>query len=344
MRTIVGLVLLWSVEAQGTATEPTPCPLPGRDYVRLIVNGEEPASGCSATNSAVVTRISNLIRADLATRALDVCADLPAGLTPPLATVVISGPCTEQPTVRISVVDGATEKEFTRRLPLAGLPEDAHALAVAVGAVELLRASWDEPSSLVARHANGQRSGDGSPENESGFAQKRGRGQLSSTVGIVGEAFSGGLRQAGLDAELALSVGPQWDLLARFGGRGAKSVTSTHGRVDAESWVLGVGMSALVLRPSPSVQLRLTFRLDGAWVAFSPSARGKAIASPEGGISAWSSLGLSNGVRLVDNAWFYTDVIGGWVVLPVVATDKGMAVLGAEGAFVSGRISVKVLF
>jgi hypothetical protein len=276
-------------------------------------------------------RITNLIRADLALQKLDVCTQQPATLTLPLATVLISGPCTEQPTVHITVVDGATEKEFTRKLPLAGLPSDAHALAVAVGTVELLRASWAEPPSSIARRETGQR-------------REQDRGHLSSTIGIVGEAFSGGLRQAGLDAELALSVAPRWDLLTRFGGREANSVTSTHGRVTADAWVMGVGVSGLVLRPSPAVQLRLSLRLDGAWVTFSPVAKAKAIATPEGGASMWSSLGLSSGVRLVDNAWFYTDILGGWVLLPVVATDDGKSVLGAEGAFVSGRISIKVLF
>ena len=60
-------------------------------------------------------------------------------------------------------------------------------------------------------------------------------------IGLVGEAFSGGLRQIGMDAELSLRVFPRFELMGHVGGRTARSVSSDNGRVTADGWLAGVG-------------------------------------------------------------------------------------------------------
>lgn len=313
------------------------CPSEGRDYVRLTFETSDEGSGCSAGDPAIVTRIRDLIGSELARDAVQVCETLPQAYHPPLATIVVSATCAGDPTVHIEVSDLVTQKQVARALPLAGLPRDTHPMAIAVGTVELLRASWAESRS--ARTAK-------TPLNDGPVAAppKTKPVTASTTIGLVGEAFSGGLRQMGLDAGLAVSLTPRTEWLARFGGRGARSVSTENGRVAADAWVLGTGLSHRVLQASTNVELRLCGRLDGAWLSFSAVPKGKAVATRQSGTLLWSSLSIESTVRLVENAWLLTEVGGGYVVLPLVAMDEERTVFGAEGVYVSGRLGVKVGF
>jgi hypothetical protein len=256
--------------------------------------------------------------------------------------ISVSSTCAARPLVQIVVSDAVTKKELSRQVPLTGLPEDTHAMAIAVGAVELLRASWAETRLKGTSVGNGQypdaigellerQSTDSSP-------------RASTTVGVVGEAFSGGLRQVGMDAEFAWALHPDLEILTRFGGRRSRNVTSTDGSVAADVWLAGIGFSYRFLQPTSRVQLRLTGRTDVAWLDFSSVAKKNAVATEQGVGTAWSSVGLVNAVRVLDTAWLTTEVLGGWVLLPVVATDAGETVMGAAGGYVAGRVGMKVHF
>lgn len=344
MRPISLLIACWFIltpvqPAWAATTSETACPKSGQDYVRLSFDEANPTSGCSPSDPSVLSRIRDLILADLSRDSVTLCDNLPQAFNPPLATIIVSSNCEGQPSVRIVVSDTVTQKESSRVLSLSGLPRDAHALAIAVGAVELLRASWAESR---GQGSAGKPSAGAATVPVPTLNESRVFG--STTIGVVGEAFSGGLRQMGLDAQVALAITKRLDVHTRFGGRTSRYVTTTNGQVTADAWVLGAGLSYQAFRPSPKVEVRLAGRLDSAWLSFSAVPKGKAIALHQSGLLMWPSAGLQSDVRLVDNAWLLTEVAFGWVVLPIVATDNGKSVLGAQGAYVQGRLGVRISF
>lgn len=87
-------------------------------------------------------RVQADFQAGLGERALPVCVP-EAGARPPLATVTIAERQSGK-AVLIRVSDTVTGKRVERDVDLAALPLDGRALAVAVAADELLRASWAE--------------------------------------------------------------------------------------------------------------------------------------------------------------------------------------------------------
>ena len=120
------------------------CPSSEREFVQLAFVANQTDGACSSGDPEVEQRITDLVRADLALQKVDVCSGPPRAYSPPLATVRIQSDCSTGFGVTIALYDNVTQKELSRHVALAGLPRDSHAMAVAVGAVELLRASWAE--------------------------------------------------------------------------------------------------------------------------------------------------------------------------------------------------------
>ncbi|MGC4064132.1 MAG: hypothetical protein QM784_05715 [Polyangiaceae bacterium] len=320
----------------------TECPAEGRDYVRLVFEPEPSQPSCSEEARLSRERIARLIEANLDSEHVDACQSPAQVYRLPLATLTIELPCDDGVQARIVVSDAVTDKLLSRQIPLEGLPRDTHAMAVAVGAVELLRASWAET------RLNGTRPGRGAyPEAVGALLDhptKSSRPRLSVGIDVAGEAFRGGLRLLGVDADVAWAVHPRLELMARLGGRRSRRETSLHGDVTADVWLAGIGVGYLVLPPNSRFELRALTRFDGAWIDFSSDAVGKAVATSRDAGTAWIGLGLGSAVRVWDSTWLTTEATGGWVVWPVVATDAGKTVMGARGGYVSGRIGLKVHF
>lgn len=327
---------LW-VEVAPAAVD---CPRPGREHVRLVFNHTE--ERCLTTEPPLLDRIAKLVSADLASEQVEVCLEPPSRPRLPLAMITVSIVCDSKPLVQIVVSDAVTKKELSRQVPLMGLPEDTHAMAIAVGAVELLRASWAETRLSGTTVGNGQYPG--AVDDLLGRPSIVQFPRASTTVGVVGEAFTGGLRQVGMDAEFAWAMHARFEALARLGGRRSRNVASSNGSVSADVWLAGLGLSYRLAQPSTKVQLRLTGRVDTAWVDFSSTAKKGAVAIDQGVATAWSSVGLLSAVRFLDNAWLSTEVLGGWVLLPVVATDASASVMGVQGGYVAGRLGTKIYF
>jgi hypothetical protein len=344
MRAIGSVVLATSLLGVNVSLGATDCPSEGRDYVRLVFEPEPPPANCSEAAELLRERIARLIHANLESEHVDVCR-LPARIYRlPLATLTIALPCDGEPPSRVVVSDAVTDKELSRQIPLGGLPKDTHAMAVAVGAVELLRASWAET------RLNGTPPGRGSyPEAVGALLDHSTKpaplpSRNSVGVDVAGEAFRGGLRLLGVDAELAWAAHPRLELMARFGGRRSRTEASLHGDVSADVWLAGIGVGYLVLQSKSRFELRALGRFDGAWVDFSPDATGKAVATSRDAGTAWIGAGLGSAVRCWETTWLTMEASGGWVVWPVVATDAGTTVMGARGGYVSGRMGLKVHF
>src|SRR5688572_20360489 len=84
------------------------------------------------------------LRAGLLPSNIDVCAATPGVAAEPLANVTIEPVDEKSARYRLDVTDSVTKKRVARDLTLDKLPLDGRALALAVAAEELLRASWAE--------------------------------------------------------------------------------------------------------------------------------------------------------------------------------------------------------
>ena len=103
----------------------------GGDKPWVAVSGQVAAGFAHAVRSD--------LRAGLAPSSIEVCE---AGSTEPLARVVLRQ--VDGARYSLDVTDSVTKKRLGRDLSLEKLPADGRALALAVAAEELLRASWAE--------------------------------------------------------------------------------------------------------------------------------------------------------------------------------------------------------
>ncbi len=117
-----------------------PMPLPGRVQVSM-----------PACDTAPVDPASLLwaLRVELAVDGVSSVEFAPPGSHPgdeaPLATIALKAPCDPAALeLTIEIDDVATSKTLERRVSVADVPPTARARAVAIGAAELLRASWAE--------------------------------------------------------------------------------------------------------------------------------------------------------------------------------------------------------
>jgi hypothetical protein len=97
--------------------------------------------GPTALHADLFARIARELATELQERGLAVC-ERPADHHGPAASVALSR--VDAKHILVDIDDHSTDKRISRSVSLAALPEDGHALAVAVAVDELLRASWAE--------------------------------------------------------------------------------------------------------------------------------------------------------------------------------------------------------
>jgi hypothetical protein len=298
--------------------------------------GEEPAA-----YQRLQVRVIEYLQAEYGPREIDVCASRWEGAAAELATLRIGWAARSVAIVQAWTNEGLTQKELSRRLSLEGLPPDAHAMAIAVGASELLGASWME----LGLEARSKRSDEipSSSQHEFGNrdASTMRRGNLAFL--LASESFSGGLKQFGLDAQVAVELTRDVDVIAKAGGRSSLSATSGHGSVSASGWLVGLGAELVVVRPAPSIKLALQGRSDLMWVDFLGAAKKGATATSGRGNAWWSSLGIGTDAAVAERVFIDAGVAAGWVFLPIAATDGGRKVIGIEQGLVAAHAGIKIL-
>jgi hypothetical protein len=97
--------------------------------------------GPAALPTDLFERIAGELATELQERGLAVC-ERPDEHHGPAASVALSR--VDAKHILVDIDDHATDKRISRNVSLAALPDDGHALAVAVAVDELLRASWAE--------------------------------------------------------------------------------------------------------------------------------------------------------------------------------------------------------
>lgn len=201
------------------------------------------------------------LNASLAARGIDVCRDA-ARTTVPIARVVLVADPAERVTITVEAQDAVTRKRVARDFDLTALPRDAWALALAVGADEILRASWAE---LALRTKQDDRAAAPAPVQsivEEGVVPEEDQAERALTLGVAGvaDAFSAGHTQVGVDLRAAAYVLPPVSLVLSAGLRTGLAAESASGSVRSNASVLGIGGNVLVTPAQAAAGVELGLR------------------------------------------------------------------------------------
>ena len=189
------------------AAESSPCPDTEPNWVRVTVDAPE--------SPQLANKLLEYLQAELAPHRIGVCTNSRNAASSPLASIHIVHSTAQQVGIEVQVEDSITNKRVARQLNLRGVPTDAHAMIIALGAAELLRASWAEIK-LRRSHAS-QQLVPNSVQNAVDDELTQSPTKATLGVHLAGEEFSRGLRQGGVDATAILQLIEDLQLTLRLG-------------------------------------------------------------------------------------------------------------------------------
>ena len=250
----------------------------------------------------------------------------------------------------IEVYERVTDKRVSRDVDLSAFPEDAMALAIAIAADELLRASWaelwtePEPNSLSSRpSAPPPAAVTAWVERERTRVVDADVLQRSRWLGLAAEVRWHGqgalLGGGGLRFEAA--VGPRWGIALVFDGARMRTAPAANGTVDAVA--LGGGLDLIVTLVGTRRGLELV-AIGGArahWIRFSGIAEGAASGKDAGSYRIGLRLGPEGRIQLGPVQLRMGLWLGG-APRAVSATGDGRVVVGTGGIEAGGIAGVGV--
>jgi hypothetical protein len=270
------------------------------------------------------------LRAGLAPSSIEVCSQPPAGAVEPLARVVIEQVEGSAARFSLDVTDSVTNKRVGRDLALDKLPADGRALALAVAAEELLRASWAE---LALRGVHSPETA-APPEVRAVVEQAEPRPPPLRRFTALGarvafEHFLGGQTHYGGDLFVVVPFGRVASGLLSVGARRALSVQAPHGSIGASALSAELGLSLAFLQQRgldlgafvTARALRLTFEPRGEPGVSSQTSSGYVVSSRAGLALAFGSPGLLRS---------YSALGAGLPLRSFEASDSGRIVTGAS--------------
>ncbi|HYJ08456.1 MAG TPA: hypothetical protein VEX18_05590 [Polyangiaceae bacterium] len=259
------------------------------------------------------------LRAGLAPSNIQVCERATDTAAEPLARVVVEQVEGHLARFSLDVTDSVTNKRIGRDLALDGLPADGRALALAVAAEELLRASWAElalrgvhsPQTAAPPEVRAVVENVATPSSPQRFTAFGAR--------VAFEHFLGGQTHYGADLFAALPLGKVAGGVLAIGARRALSVQAPHGSIGASALSAEAGISLTFLRRAgldlgafaSARLLRLTFepeaepgvveRSSSGYGVLTRAGLGFAFGSP-GVLRSYSTLGAGLPLRSFEAA------------------------------------------
>jgi hypothetical protein len=223
-----------------------------------------------------------------------------------------------------------TQKRVGRDLSLEKLPADGRALALAVAAEELLRASWAE---LALRGVH--RPATAPPPEVRAVVERASPPAAPRRFTAVGarlafEHFTGGQTHYGGDLFLVPPLGSSVGLVAAAGARRALSEQAAHGSIGARALSGELGVSVPLLQPS-ALELGAFISARASWLRYEASAVGEADASSQSGWVVVSRAGLSLAFGRRGVVRSYSTLGVGVPLRAFSASDSGTTVTGASG-------------
>lgn len=283
-----------------------------------------------------------------------VLRDLSAGL--PRMVVCLRGPASGSPVstviverkdhrVTIEVRDAITDKRLSRDLDLAPLPEDGHALALAVAADELLRASWAELA-LRQRPRSAPRPPpppevDATVQDALTTSPRPSDPQVVVGVRGAGERYGTGLALFGAEVVVSREAAP-WFVEGWLGARQGLEVPSTLGTIESELWLAGLAVGRDVVRAGV-LRLGPVLGVQGGSARFTGRSQGDARASELRGALLVPRAG--GYVSVESGPWRVGGELGaGMPVLGLRAREAGDSVTGMAGPVLWATLGAGVMF
>lgn len=314
------LLLLLTLGSRGAQAEPEPECSGERPWV--AVSGKLPSN--------LAMRVRSELRAGLAPSNIEVCAVAHDAAPEPLARVVVAELDLARARFSLDVTDSVTQKRVGRDLLLDKLPADGRALALAVAAEELLRASWAE---LALRRVHSPETA-APPEvravvQDSAPSPAGERRFIALGARLAFERFLGGQTHYGADLFGAVPLGRIAGGLFAVGARRALSVPAEHGSIGATALSVEAGMSLAFFRQRG---LDLGAFVSGRLLRlrFEPAAKSGAVATAQSGLAVTSRVGLSLAFGSPGLLRSYSALGAGLPLKSFSASDTGGLVTGAS--------------
>jgi hypothetical protein len=293
-------------------------------------SGEKPWVAVSATVSPrLAAAVRSELRAGLAPSNIEVCAASHVAAPQPLARVTIAEVDAAKASYSLDVTDSVTQKRVGRDLLLDKLPADGRALALAVAAEELLRASWAE---LALRGVHSPQTAP--PPEVRAVVEKSATPPSVPRFTAFGarlafERFLGGQTHYGADLFGAVPLGRIAGGLLAVGARRALSQQAEHGSIGATALSVEAGVSlAFLQRRGLDLGAFVSGRV--LRVRFEPEATAGATASEQSGLAVTSRVGLALAFGSPGLLRSYSALGAGLPLKSFSASDSGGIVTGAS--------------
>jgi len=275
------------------------------------------------------------LRAEFSPHGITICGGNSTGQ--PLADIHIVG--TDQRVgIDVQVEDAVTAKRSSRTIDLRSLPPDARALTIALGAAELLRASWAEIQ-LRRPHAFPREVPSSVRETvDSHVAHSKRRASVA--LHAVGEEFSRGLRQAGVDMAGTFTVLDPWSITFRVGARESSSVRAPNGTIRSNAGLIGAGGQLRLTPPGARANVGVAAHVDCIRQRFVAEAVTKASARSLAGTGYLGSVGAYGAIELTQWMQIETEVYAGFVFKGVSAHDGPTAIVAMNGPWVGASLGL----
>jgi hypothetical protein len=281
----------------------------------------------SRTPEAFAAALLSELRAGLSPSNIEVCDAASSDVPEPLAQVAIQIVLAAR--YRLEVTDSVTRKRVSRELDLSQLPADGRALALAVAAEELLRATWAE---LALRGAHSAQTAP--PPEVQAVVQADAQPRPARRFKALGarlafEHYLGGQTHYGADLFAAVPIGPVAALLLGVGARRALTVQAPHGSIGATGYAAELGLSlTFVQRTSLSVAVFASGRALS--LEFQPEGEPGVAARPQRGVAFISRVGLALAFGRPGVLRSYSTLGGGLPLRAYSAADSGITVSGVS--------------
>lgn len=260
----------------------------------------------------------------------------------PVSTVVLER---KGDLVTIEVRDAITDKRLSRDLDLKPLPDDGHALALAVASDELLRASWAELA-LRQRPRSVPRPAP-PPEVDATVQDVLTTPPPMSTPNVLlgirgaGERYGTGLTLLGADLVVGRHLG-SWFLEGWVGARRGMDVDAGLGTIGSELWLGGFALGQEIVHTG-ALRLGPVVGVQGGAARFVGYSRGEA----RGAELRGAVLVARAGARVSVEAGALRascELGGGFPLLGLRAREAGEPVTGVTGPALWATVGGGVVF
>jgi hypothetical protein len=327
----VGATLAAAVMAasrSGAAQPDAPCGSAGRPRVEIAGSGAD------------VAAVAPLLRAQLASRNIDLCPG--DGSDAAIAAISVTAR-PDGATIDVDVRDRLTAKRVSRDVDLSSVPPDGRSLTLAVVADELLRASWAElalasspPPTRPVPAAIRETLKEGL------VARRRFTTRLEALAEL--ETWAGSLTLYGVDLRVAFASESGLGATARIGARGAPGATGPDGQVQATALLGGVGVTLRAVPSGSPVELDAIARVDAVRIAYTAVANAGATSAGLADTTVLIGAGFDAAVPLSASTQIVAEALVDAPLRAVAAVDGGRSVVAASGIGVEGGAGVRVGF